>query len=607
MAGVDRSRRSIYFIDTLTVDDGNGEPSILSMRELRLFKSIECMDAHVAERMIEQDFVCDAIVVASKAPRHDSSYSMFKLPHAADVSATIARPIIILTSEDGRELTQQLLALTSRRDIEIIALETDCNWRHRPILVQSIPKSGTHLLTRCLEVFGIEPPAMPNLPQPSEFLLPGHYYNLQHLNPKTLGCQLVQREPLLRAMSSSVILNIIRDPRDIAVSMNYYLVDFPDYHLLSTFLTQLTENERLTSLIEGTYPFPMFINDDFQFSGGISDLCETYRTWWSGNWKNVWTVRFEDLIGPAGGSPQQDQIDAIWALQLVLHVSGRPEVFGAKIFHKESPTFREGVIGSHLRNFSADHHKAFWSDGTSTIRAMGYASDWEILNDFSIHFQCAVDALPPDLICGVNKFLSSRTGGVFSMSLARDERGWLLNVASRDKPSLTANSIDVTEDISVDEVLFDLEEKRMIRRLSGGAWDSLNRSFTGLPTATSAALMETLSRPGEPVLVSQTEGVNIVRFDGVFYAVDTSTGSLDITDPEARTHCQEIGSIIAFPTFLDAISGAELFNSVRKLESLRDRVRFLERTSIAFLAKKAFERLRKRLGFDQEKGTEQGK
>ena len=73
------------------------------------------------------------------------------------------------------------------RNVVLCAPITEHYFTRRPLLIQSIPKCGTHLLFEVAKAMGYGPPPSLDLPEFAEELLPGHFYNLQHLRFESLG------------------------------------------------------------------------------------------------------------------------------------------------------------------------------------------------------------------------------------------------------------------------------------------------------------------------------------------------------------------------------------------------------------------------------------
>jgi hypothetical protein len=81
------------------------------------------------------------------------------------------------------------------------------------------------------------------------------------------------------------------------------------------------------------------------------------------------------LIGPQGDGSSEAQQRTIWSLQLKLHVPGRPQEHGARIFNPGSWTFRKGTINSHRQLFGTEHYQAFRELNQDFMHSLGYDMD----------------------------------------------------------------------------------------------------------------------------------------------------------------------------------------------------------------------------------------
>lgn len=290
---------------------------------------------------------------------------------------------IFLFVTDATELTRLLITFTSSKKLFIWAPRTAHYCMSRPVLVQSVPKCGTHLLFECLKAFGLTEPASYDLPDYTTDLYNGHFYNLQHMPMDYLSRQYQQIPKFVDNLCRSPILFIVRDPRDTALSLAHYLGGKQDYHILSTLCRKMALDEKLDCVITGNYPIPVYINDFLSFEGNITDLFMLYRAWWCDLFSNVWLVRFEELIGPLGGGDYSEQLKSIWGLQLALHVPGKPSDYVPKIFSAAAATFRRGQIGDYLNEFSVKHHEHFERE-QELFDLLGYADRWNIIRNIRI-------------------------------------------------------------------------------------------------------------------------------------------------------------------------------------------------------------------------------
>jgi hypothetical protein len=191
---------------------------------------------------------------------------------------------------------------------------------HR-IIVNSIPKSGTHLVERALNLMGIssKPPlflssataeryqkagsgdiqvgvGMPVLVAADclRTALASHEANqvvTAHV-PYSSGMQAILAE-----LNYRMIL-IVRDPRDVAVSLAQHISREKTHRLHAEFAA-LTAEQRIQHAIQG-------------FDGQLENVAQRFRSVlpWA-KWENCLMIRFEDLVGSRGGGSDESQRTAL--------------------------------------------------------------------------------------------------------------------------------------------------------------------------------------------------------------------------------------------------------------------------------------------------------
>ncbi len=315
-------------------------------------------------------------------PAHSSM-----LPSLLSESEPDTRRTFILDCADGAHLSRLLVQFRAARGVDVFAPRTDHYYKARPAFINSVPKCGTHLLSTCLEAMGLAPPPDDAMPDMAGAFDGGRYYNLQHMRVEDIADQYRKIGPFIDALSTSAIVFIGRDPRDAIVSLANYIPRQREYHILGRFMEKMTEEERIDTVILGTYPIPVFINDRYQLDDTIAALFASYERWRPERWRNLWRIRYEDLIGPKGLGTREAQLETIWGLQLALHVPGNPDVFAEKVFSENSPTFFRGTIGRHQTDLSAANHAALNSVSYGFINKAGYADRWQIDRSFRIRIE----------------------------------------------------------------------------------------------------------------------------------------------------------------------------------------------------------------------------
>jgi hypothetical protein len=341
---------------------------------------------------------------------------------ALDDAAPHGRRAPILDVTDPQRLSRLLALLKDARDVAVFAPITAHYWRHRPVFINSVPKCGTHLLSTCLAAMGLKPPPLDARPEMSGPFEGGTFYNLQHLRVDDIAGQYRRIGPFIDALATSALVFINRDPRDAIVSLANYLPRQGEYHLLARFMQEMTAEERINTIILGTYPIPVFINGTYCLDDTIATLFASYERWRPERWPNLWPVRYEDLVGPKGLGTREAQLGAIWGLQLALHVPGEPAAIADKVFSEKSPTFFKGTIGRHQVDFSAANRRALETLSCDFMVKAGYADRWRIERSFAVRVAASDRETAQEAARALYGELSTRGRGAFAVAIA-DEAG----------------------------------------------------------------------------------------------------------------------------------------------------------------------------------------
>jgi hypothetical protein len=303
-----------------------------------------------------------------------------------------------------------LIALYSAlqaRDIQYEAASSDT------IMCISIPKCGTHLLLKCLELLGDQRFGYYCKPEQKLFKkitspTPPHHtkgrFYFAQLNPvpkEMIDATLTSLEKNITQMhnQNKIILHdhlpyfrevedylnaktrarffIFRDPRAMIVSMAYMIKDGweKDQHASPQDLTWDFINSKKKHFIpwgvanHGFYPLLWEI--------GVVNFYRLYLPWMRAN--NVYTVRFEDLVGSKGGGSDAAQEKTIYGLAQHIGITLSQEKFAHvknKLFGN-SGTFREGKIDGWKKNFTPAMKKAFKKvpGANQLLIELGYEKD----------------------------------------------------------------------------------------------------------------------------------------------------------------------------------------------------------------------------------------
>jgi hypothetical protein len=254
------------------------------------------------------------------------------------------------------------------------------------ILATSLPKSGTFLLVRLLELLGFSP-AGPQLSASLVRLTDRNPFRrllkrrrVWHPGMDEAGLRVDLdipenriRESALRSLLARVptqsfltghlpyspeleavlldqgfrVLFIIRDPRDVALSLCNYVMRLRRHPLKPLLEGLPTLEQRLRQVIDGSptiggfrlAPLPDITRD-------VLGWCESPR---------VAAIRFEDLIGPKGGGTEARQLAGLKRLMDYLGLAGSDSELArvaAGLYHPRSQTFFKGMIGQWREAYS---------------------------------------------------------------------------------------------------------------------------------------------------------------------------------------------------------------------------------------------------------------
>ena len=225
------------------------------------------------------------------------------------------------------------------------------------ICVSTIPKSGTHLLSRIIHLITNRTAAWANeLTIISQGQINEIIKNKQFFI--THAPCVAHNAHLLKKNNFKVIF-LIRDPRDVLVSYAHWVKKNPYGNLLHVEyphineLKQWTMSEVISHFID-YYPVKApLITENYT-------IAEFYNLYLScTQYPDVLLTSFEKLIGPRGGGSKQMQIDEIMKIAEFI---GMPVTYekandiSDQIFGK-SDTFREGRIGSWADSINLEQKK----------------------------------------------------------------------------------------------------------------------------------------------------------------------------------------------------------------------------------------------------------
>ena len=258
------------------------------------------------------------------------------------------------------------------------------------VLVNSLPKSGTHLLEKALMVLGgaarengrtvleratdkiglTPPPFLDRRTAGRWGRLRGYGNREQSVHPTDVPVGVFSPYSVPRSVFENWLRNrpltafgkahvpfspaaieafdatqtkaitILRDPRAVAASMIPYVLDARNWnHYLRPFYETLTEAERVDFTIQGGYANPLGLAVK-----SLNDAFESVLIW--DQHDGTLIIKFEDLVGPQGGGTADAQFACVQAIAAHLNVPMTDDLWAkvSQVFDPSSPTFRGGRI-----------------------------------------------------------------------------------------------------------------------------------------------------------------------------------------------------------------------------------------------------------------------
>jgi hypothetical protein len=272
------------------------------------------------------------------------------------------------------------------------------NRTSQKVFINSLPKSGTHLLISMLALM----PGLTRQPLPLTRKLRLHPLNyLFFYSKKSVLAGIDKPSPvkiqtidyvfkklrsgsftaghipyhqrvvdLLRSRNIQTIF-VIRDPRDVVVSKIHYNMRREKHFLHKKYAAMGSDKERLRAAILGTK------NDDGSyFALGIAEKLTSVLSWLST--ETVMSIKFEDIIGPKGGGNPEKQYQSILATARHIGVALTEEqaiTIGEQMFGT-GKTFRKGAIGDWRNHFDEELKGIFKEKAGKYLINLGYEKDF---------------------------------------------------------------------------------------------------------------------------------------------------------------------------------------------------------------------------------------
>jgi sulfotransferase 6B1 len=243
------------------------------------------------------------------------------------------------------------------------------------IVVNSVPKSGTHLVTKCIEILtGKKADWIGRAPFPKgsklhptgvdvDFIqqkidaLPDNKFFFTHLTYADAFND-------FSARMNYKCFFVYRDPRAQLVSLAHWRVRLHSNKGLSL-------DEAILSLINQ----PLLYAYEWNNINGVTDLYNAYMPW--ARSPHFCVIRFEDLVGPQGGGDKQKQCLTVKKIAQHLGLSiddATLDLVCGQLFG-DTYSFHEGQISGWKNYFTPEHTQLFKQHAGKLLVDLGYEKD----------------------------------------------------------------------------------------------------------------------------------------------------------------------------------------------------------------------------------------
>ena len=231
--------------------------------------------------------------------------------------------------------------------------------------MNSLPKSGTHLLERALCLHPrLYRPILPTISESNVHQRGGLERLLARLRPGQILVSHLWCDPrrVAEIRTAGVVgLLMVRDPRDIVISTAHYAASNPRHPWHRRYLAEPSVSDRIRLTIVG--------DDEVE---PITDLLHGFAEWQR---HGFLLVRFEDLVGPPGGGDAVSQLECLRGIYRHIGMPVSEALLGriqGQLFSSRSPTFRRGAIGEWRSAFDDKTIALFDETATQLLHDLGY-------------------------------------------------------------------------------------------------------------------------------------------------------------------------------------------------------------------------------------------
>ncbi|MEW8027996.1 MAG: sulfotransferase domain-containing protein [Candidatus Thiodiazotropha sp.] len=250
-------------------------------------------------------------------------------------------------------------------------IKRDVLSRH-PVIINSIPKSGTHMLEDMLdEIPGLRYVGCKTLSS-------WDYIDFRQLNKiakQKKGTVLLGHLTALPSVINEVeknktrVILLIRDPRDVVVSFVNYVMYIDKTHMAHEYLNSFdSDSERIDAAIEGNKPGVP----------NLRTLLNLYEGWSS--LESVLVCRYEDLLSETHGGSEGKQVETIKKILCHLQINECCDVIANminRLEHQKSSTFFRGGSGKWVSILNQEQKNKIKEYAGLWLMKYGYENDLE--------------------------------------------------------------------------------------------------------------------------------------------------------------------------------------------------------------------------------------
>jgi tetratricopeptide (TPR) repeat protein len=313
-----------------------------------------------------------------------------------------------------------------------------------PVVVSSVPKSGTILLRNLLKSILGDSLVIPS----NSFIRPlataEYLLALPSLTNRVYVGHIWHSEDLAKKLSSIPKIVLIRDPRDNVVSYTHFMdrISKDVFGTHEEYWSKKDWDEKLSTMIFGLSTRLGWNSSVMSEYPSIFNNYLNYALKWAGH--DTFIVRYEDIIGSRFGGNDKTVIKTMKSIIDVIGVQINEETLAVRIAqgsdHTKSDTFRAGDKGNWRQEFKphhVDHMKAVCPTLVSTL---GYELDenWSlntiskrgILSGTNVHpVSSSIHSLLNNMpVISMTRYLQIRKESEGKEGLERLIDEWALNI-----------------------------------------------------------------------------------------------------------------------------------------------------------------------------------